>query len=238
MRKEPIIFDQSKPFAHYESARKLKKSADGAIAFGRILTFVILPAGLVCAVAHPLALAMFTLFGSFYTILAVMGCNIRRTGFCLGSIPFALGASITTALSGSPFGGGAAVLYFFAVIVQCRVISAINDISFLNKLPGFPFFEPGLEDVSFAALEIRDEEGLPGDIEEEPEQRERAKYVPIGPPSEEMPELFTDGEDGEMPEMPFPERDHAAEEKSAYEKMANALPTQNNDVSDFDILGF
>lgn len=236
MRKEPIIFNEYRPFEHYERAQKLKKSADSMIAFGKAFPFAALPVGIICAVFNPLSMALFTLFGTFFTALAVTGCNIRRVGLCLAAIPFAFCAAATLALSGSDFGFLGAALYLIAGIFYFRVMSAISDFNMLKELPGFPFFEHGLEDLSFAALEVHGaEEFTAEDGSQEP--TERAKYLPIGPPSEDMPDLFTDGE-GDMPALNVSEDVPETEEKSAYEKMANALPTDNGGVSDIDIFDF
>lgn len=233
MSREPLIFDERKPYAHYERARELKGTADRAISFGKVFPFIALPIGVICAIFDPLAMALFTMFGAFFTALSVLGCSIRRAGLCLAGMPFAFAAALTLALSSSDLGVLGAPLYLIAGLSQIRAMSAIGDYNMLKELPGFPLFEHGLEDVSFAALEIRDAEGLPED-EPVPEEKGRAKYVPIGPPSEEMPELFTDGE---MPELPVPKYEPETEEKSAYEKMANALPEGNGSVSDLDIFG-
>lgn len=233
MSKEPIIFNEYRPFEHYERAQKLKKSADSMIAFGRALPFAALPVGVICAVFNPLSMALFTLFGAFFTALAVMGCNIRRVGLCLAAIPFAFASAITLAASGTNFGVLGAVLYLIAGMVYFRVMSAISDFNMLKELPGFPFFEHGMEDLSFAALEVHDADEFSADDGPQ-EPTERAKYLPIGPPSEDMPELFTDGE-GDMPPLTVSEYVTETEEKSAYEKMANALPTDNGGISDIDI---
>lgn len=236
MSREPIIFDESKPLAHYERAQKLKKSADSMIAFGKAFPFAALPVGIICAVFNPLSMALFTLFGAFFTALAVMGCNIRRVGLCLAAIPFAFAAAITLATSGVDFGFLGAILYLIAGMLYFRVMSAISDFNMLKELPGFPFFEHGMEDLSFAALEVHGAEEFTADDGSQ-EPTERAKYLPIGPPSEDMPELFTDGE-GDMPALNVSEDVPETEEKSAYEKMANALPTDNGGVSDIDIFDF
>lgn len=233
MSREPLIFDERKPYAHYERARDLKKTADRAISFGKVFPFIALPVGVICAVFNPLTMALFTMFGVFFTALSVLGCSIRRAGLCLAGLPFAFAVMITLAASPSDVGYFGVPFYLIAAVSQIKAISAIGDYNMLKELPGFPLFEHGLEDVSFAALEIRDAEGLPED-EPVPEETGRAKYLPIGPPSEDMPELFTDGE---MPELPVPEYEPETEEKSAYEKMANALPEGNGSVSDLDIFG-
>lgn len=233
MSKEPIIFNEYKPFEHYERAQKLKNSADKIIGFGKAFPFAALPVGIICTAFNPLSMALFTLFGAFFTALAVMSCNIRRTGLCLAAIPFAFASAITLAASGSEFGILGAILYLIAGIAYFKVLSAISDFNMLKELPGFPFFEYGMEDLSFAALEVHGADEFSADDGPQ-EQTERAKYLPIGPPSEDMPELFTDGED-DMPALTASESVPETEKKSAYEKMANALPGENGDISDIDI---
>ncbi|MDE6596755.1 MAG: hypothetical protein K2K44_12215, partial [Oscillospiraceae bacterium] len=61
--KEPIFFDENRPFAHYEAAKKLRKDSERVILFGKILPIVILPLGVACVIFSPFSMALFTLFG-------------------------------------------------------------------------------------------------------------------------------------------------------------------------------
>lgn len=230
--KEPIFFYKERPFAHYEAARKLKESADKAILFGKISPIVILPVGVVCAVFEPLSMALFTLFGVLFTILAYLGCGIKRIGFTLACIPFAIAAAVVLCRVGSAFSPAGGILYFVAAAGQFRALSAISDINMLKELPGFPFFDPAMDDISFAAMEHHGaDEYIEGELVEE--HAERAKLVPIEPPSEDMGEIAA--EDINVPVSLKKVSEEQENEPTAYEKMINIQVPEREEVSDIDL---
>ncbi|MDE6710647.1 MAG: hypothetical protein K2J76_09175, partial [Oscillospiraceae bacterium] len=151
--KEPIFFDENRPVAHYEAARKLRKASEKAILFGKIFPIAILPLGVACAIFEPFSMALFTLFGVLFTVLAYLGCGIKRIGFTLTCIPFAIAAAVVLCLAGSSFSPAGGILYFIAAAGQFRALAAISNINMLKELPGFPFFDLAMDDISFAAIE-------------------------------------------------------------------------------------
>lgn len=230
--KEPIFFYEERPFAHYEAARKLKESADKAILFGKIFPIVILPAGVVCAVFDPFSMALFTLFGVLFTVLAYLGCGIKRIGFTLACIPFAIAAAVVLCLAGSSFSPAGGVLYFIAAAGQLRALSAISNINMLKELPGFPFFDPAMDDISFAAMEHHGaDEYIEGELVEE--RTERAKLVPIEPPSEDMGEIAAEDINVPVSLKKLPEEHEDG--PTVYEKMINVQVPEREEVSDIDL---
>lgn len=241
--KKPIFFDENKPLAHYEAAGKLKKEADTVIKFGKIFPFAALPVGIVCVAFEPFLMALFALFGIIFTILAVIGCSIRNIRYALASIPLAFAAALTTFFTDSAFSLIGAVVYVIAGLSQCRVLSALSSLRMLKELPGFPFFDPAMDNISFAAMEYHGgDEFIEGELVEE--RTERAKIVPTEPPSEDMGEIVTDGI--EAPALltdisadldgGFNKYERNANEHTAYERMVNAQTPDSSDVSDIDLL--
>lgn len=230
--KQPLFYDENRPLAHYAAAGKLKKSADRAILFGKISPIVILPLGVVCAIFEPLSMALFTLFGVLFTILAYLGCGIKRIGPTMAAIPFAITAALVLCLSGSDFSPIGGVLYLIAALGQFRAMSAISNINMLKELPGFPFFDPAMDDISFAAMEHHGaDEYIEGELATE--SAERIKLVPTEPPSEEMGEIVT-GEieaPADIAELP----QELGDEPTAYEKMINIQVPEREEVSDIDL---
>lgn len=230
--KQPLFYDENRPLAHYAAAGKLKKSADRAILFGKISPIVILPLGVACAIFEPFLMALFTLFGVLFTVLANLGCGIKHIGFTMAGIPLAIAAAVVLCLSGSDFSIIGGVLYFLAAAGQFRALYAISNINMLKELPGFPFFDPAMDDISFAAMEHHGaDEYIEGELATE--SAERIKLVPTEPPSEEMGEIVT-GEieaPADIAEVPK-EREN---EPTAYEKMINIQVPEREEVSDIDL---
>ncbi|MDE6133488.1 MAG: hypothetical protein K2G04_08985, partial [Oscillospiraceae bacterium] len=153
MKKEPIFYDENRPLAHYAAAGKLRKSSEKAILFGKIYPLVILPLGVACAIFEPFSMALFTLFGALFTVLAYIGCGVKRIGPTMAAIPLAIAAAAVLCMTGSDFSIIGGVLYFLAAAGQFRALYAISSINMLKELPGFPFFDPAMDDISFAAME-------------------------------------------------------------------------------------
>lgn len=233
MKKQPVFFDENRPLAHYKAAGKLKKSADRAVLFGKIFPIVILPAGIACAVFEPLSMALFTLFGVLFTVLAIIGCSIKRIGFTMAAMPLAFFAAVVLCLAKSDFSSIGAVLYLIAGLSQINAFSAISNLEMLKELPGFPFFDPAMEDISFAAMEHHGaDEYIEGELVEE--RTERIKLVPIEPPSEDMAEIVT--EDIEAPVSLEKVPQEQEDEPTAYEQMINIQVPEREEVSDIDLL--
>ena len=232
--KQPIFFDENRPFAHYEAAKKLRKASEMVILFGKILPIVILPIGVACAVFEPFSMALFTLFGVLFTVLAYLGCGIKRIGVTMASIPFAIAAAVVLCLAGSAFSPAVGALYFLAAVWQFRALSAISSINMLKELPGFPCFDLAMEDISFAAMEHHGaDEYIEGELVEE--RTERAKLVPIEPPSEEMGEIIAEDIDAPVSLKKVPEEHD--NEPTVYEKMINIQVHEREEVSDIDLFG-
>lgn len=232
--KEPIFFDENRPLAHYAAAGNLKKASEKAILFGKLFPILILPPGVVCAVFDPFSMALFTLFGVLFTILANLGCGIKRIGLSMVSIPLAIAAAVVLFLAGSAFSPAGGVLYLLAAAGQFRAASAISNINMLKELPGFPFFDPAMEDISFAAMEHHGaDEYIEGELAEE--RPERARLVPIEPPSDEMGEIVSENVDIPISLKKVPE-EHK-NEPTAYEKMMNVQVPEREKVSDIDLFG-
>ncbi|MDE5742437.1 MAG: hypothetical protein K2H90_08325 [Oscillospiraceae bacterium] len=234
MKKEPIFYDENRPLAHYAAAGKLRKSSEKAILFGKIYPLVILPLGVACAIFEPFSMALFTLFGALFTVLAYIGCGVKRIGPTMAAIPLAIAAAAVLCMTGSDFSIIGGVLYFLAAAGQFRALYAISSINMLKALPGFPFFDPAMDDISFAAMEHHGaDEYIEGELVEE--RTERIKLVPIEPPSEEMGEIVAEEIEAseDIAEVPQ-EREN---EPTVYEKMINIQVPEREEVSDIDLFG-
>lgn len=232
MKKQPLFYDKDRPYAHYQAAGKLRKEAEAFIKFGKIFPFAALPLGIACIVFEPLAMALFTLFGVFFTVFAVLGCSIRNIKFAMASIPFALASALVTIFAKSEFSLIGAAFYIIAVFVQFKVIWALSTLGILKELPGFPFFDPAMDDISFAAIEYHGgDEYIEGELVEE--RTERAKIVPAEPPSEDMSEIAADDIEAAAPLL---EDSFQPLDSKPYERMVNAQTPDKNDVSDIDLL--
>lgn len=233
-KKKPIFFDENRPLAHYAEAGKLRKSSEKAILFGKIYPLVILPFGVAGAVFEPFSMALFSLFAVLFTIFAYLGCGIKRVGLAMVSIPLAVAAAVVLCLAGSFFSPLSGVLYFIAAAGQFRAMLAISNIDMLKELPGFPFFDPAMDDISFAAIEHHGaDEYIEGELVEE--RAERVKLVPIEPPSEKMGEIIAEDIDVPVSLKEVPEEHD--NDPTAYEKMINIQVPEREEVSDIDLFG-
>ena len=234
MKKEPIFYDENRPLAHYAAAGKLRKSSEKAILFGKIYPLVILPLGVACAIFEPFSMALFTLFGMLFTVLAYIGCGVKRIGPTMAAIPLAIAAAAVLCMTGSDFSIIGGVLYFLAAAGQFRALYAISSINMLKELPGFPFFDPAMDDISFAAMEHHGaDEYIEGELVEE--RTERIKLVPIEPPSEEMGGIVA--EEIEVPADIAEVPQEQENEPTVYEKMINIQVPEREEVSDIDLFG-
>lgn len=222
----PIIYDESKPRAHYEAAAALKEKTFRVLNVGKVIPIFSFLVGLPCVAYNPFSMALFALFGLIFSILAVIGCQTRHSRLCLISIPLGFIAAMVLLTSGSDFSIVGAAVNIIAAAVQIRAIPALADFAMLKELPGFPFFDAGMENITFAALDRRDADEFIDESELYTESAERARYLPTEPPSEEMQEIFTDGvlgDDGKMPVLNAFERDTAEAVKDAPEEVRDEV---------------
>ncbi|MCM1329578.1 MAG: hypothetical protein NC253_09080 [Ruminococcus sp.] len=232
MKKQPLFYDPNRPYAHYAAAGKLQKEAAASITLGKILPLIALPAGIAAVVSTPFHMALFALFGILFTFLGIFGCSVRRAGYTMAGIPLAFLAALTAFLAGSFFSPIAAVCYIIAGLSQCKALWAISVLNELKELPGFPFFDPVMDGISFAAVEYHGGDEYIGDEPEE-ENTERVKLVPIEPPSEDMEEILTAESVPEVGETDA----ETPSEPSRYEQMINAQTEEREDMSDIDLFG-
>lgn len=195
--KSPILYNEDKPLAHYEEAAALKKKVDSVLKTGRNISVAAFIVGLICIFTGassftPLLMALFSLFGASFSVLGFMGCHIRQFLMSFFSIPVGFAAALVLALTGSVIAPLGAILYICAAVMQFGALPAISDFNMLRQLPGFPFFDPGMDDLSFAAMERHGaDEFIEGEIPDE--RPERIRYLPPDPPSDEMDEIITEG---------------------------------------------
>ena len=197
MKNTPILYDKDKPLAHYEQAGALKKKVDSVLNTGRNISLAALAVGAVCVFtgarsSEPLLMALFALFGTLFSFMGFLGCHVKHQLMCFFSVPLGLVAALVLALTGSVLAPLGAVLYIGAAVMQISAVSAAANFHMLKSLPGFPFFDPGMDDLSFAALDRHDaEEFIEGDLSGV--KGERIRLLPEGPPSEDMDEIVTEG---------------------------------------------
>ncbi len=256
MAKKPILYDPDKPLAHYTQAWKLYKKARFWLEFGFIMPIAALLPGVASILYDPLHMALFALFAVPFTLLALIGCKTRRAIMCLISVPLAVVAALVAVLSDAFFGPLGFAAYLVSAFAEFRAISAISNFAMLKELPGFPFFDPSMDDLTFAALDVHGaDEFVEGDLKTEktvmrfkPEELE---------PSEEMEEIVTGVslkkeepptvqpstvEPSEVDQAPKDEPPklrpiEAGREESKFEKMMKAKPQSNNEISDIDLFG-
>lgn len=234
MGAKPIEYDESQPLAHYRAAGALKKKTDIALNLGRIFPVFSFLAGVVCVATNPFAIAMHALFGLSFAILSIVGCWIKNVRLCLISVPLGIISAALLAVSGSAFSPIGAALSAVTALLEIRAFLAIYDLDMLRGLPGFPFFEAGMEDITFAAIEHQGGDEFLKGFEEE-ERTERIRYLPTEPPSDEMPELSL-SEDGGDAVLLHKTTDNANVE-TEYEKMAAIGEQPQSELSDIDLFG-
>lgn len=221
--KEPILFDPDQPYAHYERARKLKLKTDSAFNTGKVVSIAAFLIGAVCVVFNPKMMAVHALFGLVFTIFSVAGCWLRRPKLCLASIPLGIIASLAAGLSGSELAPLGTIAFICAVLLQFRAISAASVFYTLKELPGFPFFDPTMDDLTFAA---KDRFGSDEFIEGDDKDEKPARYVPLLEPSQEMKGIYAP----HVPEMTEKEiREMEGDKVWTYEHH------RESDLSDVDL---
>lgn len=233
-RKEPILFDPERPLAHYERAGKLKAKVDGVFNRGKVISIAAFLIGTVCVIFNPAMMAAMALFGFLFALFSVVGCWFRFPIMCLASIPLGIVAACAAALSGSELAPLGAVAFLIAVAVQLMAIPSIADFYKLKELPGFPFFDPAMDDITFAAMDRFGSDEFIDTSEFHTEHR--AKYVPVLEPSQNMDEL-------DLSELPDPDtaigQKNDSAEEPAEEKIVKVwdheIKRKKDDVSDIDL---
>ena len=192
MGQEPIIYDPDMPIAHYEKSREIYDRVKKNLIFGTIMPLLALACGIACVVYNPLCMALLTLFGVFFTLFSIIGCQARRMKMCLISVPLAAVLSLVMLFSGSVAAPVGFIAYIIAAVAEYKAAESAAKFHELKELPGFPFFDVSMENISFAAL---DRHGADEFIDESVlhEEIEVKKYVPPEPPSDEMDEIITEG---------------------------------------------
>lgn len=224
-RKEPILFNPERPLDHYERAHKLKKKIDNTLYVSRIIAIVAFLTGAVCAALNPAMMAANALFGLLFAIFAYCGCWLKRSSLCLVSLPLGIAAAFAAVISGSEYASVGAGAFAVGVILQALSISRIYDYVILKELPGFPFFDVTMDEITFAA---KDRFGSDEFIDESRlhEEKVRPNTVVLRKPSNEMKDLSTP----DVPELtPKEIRKMEGDKVWTYEHH------RENDMSDVDL---
>ncbi len=192
MSAEPILYDPDTPISHYEKAGKLYKKVRTILEWGIIMPIAAFPCGAACIIYDPWLMAVFALFAIPFTLLAIIGCKTRRAPLCFVSVPLACAAAITAAVSGSIFAAVGLIVYLVAAFVEFRAISAVSGFLKLKELPGFPFFDPSMDGLTFAALDRQNaDEFIEGELNKDsPQTAVRFRPEDLNP-SEDMEEIVT-----------------------------------------------
>ena len=192
MGQEPIVYNPETPIAHYEKSRAIYDKVKKAFIFGTIMPIAALACGVACVVYKPLGMALLALFGAPFTLLSILGCQTRRAKMCLISVPLSVILSLVMLSSESAIAPVGVIAYILAAVAEYRAMGAALKFHELKELPGFPFFDVSMENISFAAM---DKHGAAEFIDESVlhEEIEVKKYVPPEPPSDEMDEIITEG---------------------------------------------
>lgn len=256
MNNSPVLYDPEKPLAHYEQSGKRYKSVKKRLTAGIIAPIPAFLLGGACIIYDPWLMAVFALFSVPFTLLSIIGCVTRREKLCLGAVPIGAVLAFLSAISGSAFAPLGAAAYLLAAIAEFMAVSASSEFYELKELPGFPFFDPSMDDISFAA---KDHFGADEFIDESVLYTEKTVYR-FDPstlePSDEMEEIVTgvsllkEGDtpppDEEISESPQETaeaepvtKELAPEIKSegAYEQMMKVKEEIRNDISDVDLFG-
>lgn len=253
MDNTPILYDPEKPLAHYEQSGKRYKRVKKRLTAGIIAPIPAFLLGSACIIFNPWLMAVFAFFAVPFTLLSIIGCVTRREKICLAAVPIGVILIVLSVISGSAFAPFAAAAYLIASLFEFMAVSASSEFYELKELPGFPFFDPSMDDITFAA---KDHFGADEFIDESELYTEKKTYR-FEPselePSDEMDEIVTgvsllkEGDDSPAVEAidvpkkePEPIPKELAPEKyteSAYEQMMKAKPESNNEISDVDLFG-
>lgn len=254
MNNAPIVFNPNEPFAHYEQCGKRYKKIKKRLTLGIVTTIPAFFLGTACIIYNPWLMAVFAFFALPFTLLSIIGCATRRVKICLATVPISIILAVLSIVSDSPFAPFGAAAYLLAAYAEFMAVFASNEFYKLKELPGFPFFDPSMDDISFAA---KDHFGADEFIDESSLYTEKKTYR-FDPselePSDEMEEIVTGIsllKDGDTPQQTEeiqigeskPEDEIPKElapemyTESAYEQMISALPENRKDISDVELFG-
>lgn len=231
-REEPVIFDPDKPLAHYERAKALRIKTDKILDFGKKVSVIAFILGTVCVIYNPAMMALMALFGLLFCLLSAFGCWLKRPLLNLISIPLGMVAAIAAGISGSAIAPFGASVFFLAAAWEVFSINASANFYKLKELPGFPLFDPAMDNITFAA---KDRLGTEKYIESEDfgKVKEHIKLVPILEPADEMEEISEQADAEKLPERSAPDPSAA---KLIWDE--DPIRKKNGgDISDIDLFG-
>ena len=253
MNNAPILYDPDKPLAHYEESGKRYKSVKKRLSNGIAAAIPAFLLGTACILYNPWLMAVFAFFAVPFTLLSIVGCVTRRAKMCLAAVPLGVILAFIAAISKSDFAPLGAAAYLIASFIEFMAISAASEFYELKKLPGFPFFDPSMDDITFAAKdhfgsdEFIDESELytekkvyrfdPSELEPSDEMEEIVTGVSllkegdVPPPAEEKPAEKTETEPAAKELAP------ESDVESAYDRMMKVRTDNKQDISDVELFG-
>lgn len=256
MNNAPVLYDPEKPLAHYEQSGKRYKRVKKRLTAGIIAPIPALLLGGACVIFDPWLMAVFAFFSVPFTLLSIIGCVTRREKLCLGAVPIGAVLAVLSVISKSVFSPLGAAAYLLAALAEFMAVSASSEFYELKELPGFPFFDPSMDDISFAA---KDHFGSDEFIDESELYTEKKVYR-FQPselePSDEMDEIVTGVsllKEGDTPlHIEEISENHSEQEETesvakelapeirsegTYEQMIKISEESRNDISDIDLFG-
>lgn len=253
MNNAPILYDPDKPLAHYEECGKRYKAVKKRLTNGIIATIPAFLLGTACIIYSPWLMALFAFFAVPFTLLSIVGCVTRRAKMCLAAVPLGVILAIVALISKSDFAPLGIAAYLIASFIEFLAISAASEFYELKQLPGFPFFDPSMDDITFAAKdhfgsdEFIDERELytekkvyrfdPSELEPSEEMDEIVtgisllKEGDVPPPAEEEPAAKTEAEPAAKELAP------ESDTESTYDHMMKVRTDNKKDISDVELFG-
>ncbi len=252
MNNTPIVFNPNEPLAHYEQCGKRYRKVKKRLTFGIITTIPAFFLGAACIIYNPWLMAVFAFFAMPFTLLSIIGCATRKSKICFATIPIGIILAVLSIISDSLFAPFGAAAYLIAAYAEFMAVSASNEFYKLKEFPGFPFFDPSMDDISFAA---KDHFGADEFIDESSLYTEKRTYR-FDPselePSNEMEKIVTgisllkDGDTPPQIEEIHTEKSQTEDviqaelapeiySESAYEQMISIMPEKRKDISDIEL---
>lgn len=253
MNSIPIVYNPDEPLAHYEQSGKRYKKVKKSLTTGIIAAIPAFLLGGACIIFDPWLMAVFTFFSVPFTLLSIIGCVTRREKMCLGAVPIGVILAVISIISGSLFAPLGAAAYLLAALAEFIAASAASEFHELKELPGFPFFDPSMDDITFAAKdhfgadEFIDESGLhtekktyrfnPEDLDPSDKMDEIVtgvsllKDVDASLPASEVPATETKNESAVQELMP------EKNTESHYDRMMKVRTDNKNEISDVELFG-
>lgn len=255
MNNSPVLYDPEKPLAHYEQSGKRYQRVKKRLSLGIIAPIPAFVLGGACIIFDPWLMAVFAFFSIPFTLLSIIGCVTRREKLCLGAVPIGAVLAALSVISGSEFAPFGTAAYLLASLAEFMAVSAASEFYELKELPGFPFFDPAMDDITFAA---KDHFGADEFINENELYTEKKTYR-FDPselePSDRMDEIVTGVsllKEGDVPTPADEISENAAETETepaakelapeirnegTYEQMMKVKEETRNDISDVDLFG-